>query len=169
MKLKTKEDVLAYIAARVEVNADTGCHEWQGPKTKDGYGQFGSDHAKWISGSKLVHRAVVALTTDFKFTSRDQQVMHGCHNRACCNPGHLSVGTAKENIRQAWERGSYANWLANQTGEKNHNAKLKEADVRVIRQRVAAGATQASLAREFGVSPRTISVTVARQSWQHVD
>ncbi len=55
-----------------------------------------------------------------------------------------------------------------QIGERAANAKLNEADVREIRRRCEAGATHASLAREFGVTGTTISYIVKRKSWTHI-
>ena len=61
-----------------------------------------------------------------------------------------------------------AEWKPNY-GETHWGAKLNEEAVRRIRKLHAAGlATQAELAREYGVSVLTIRKVVRRISWRHV-
>jgi hypothetical protein len=164
----TTEKAIAAIQKRI-IDTETGCHEWQGPRTKDGYGQLGDYWIIQQFNIKLVHRLMVHLTTGHVFTSRSEQVMHACHNRSCCNPDHLSIGTAKENYRQAWERGSHDNTNIGAAGEANYSAKLTEAQVREIRTRRAAGERATELAVEFGVSESTVSDIHLRRRWKHMD
>lgn len=56
-----------------------------------------------------------------------------------------------------------------QRGEAHHNAKLTDAHVVDIRERVAAGETQVSMAREFGVSTHTIRNIIRRVAWKHIE
>jgi hypothetical protein len=53
-------------------------------------------------------------------------------------------------------------------GEQRYNAKLNEAIVRAIRQRVAQGARLQHLAAEYGVSPRLIGLVARGEAWRHV-
>lgn len=53
-------------------------------------------------------------------------------------------------------------------GERNHQAKLTEAVVREIRRRRAAGELGVALAREFGVTPTSISYICSLRTWAHV-
>lgn len=53
-------------------------------------------------------------------------------------------------------------------GERNHKAKLTEADVRAICQLYAAGATQLELAHRFGVTRGNVGFIVRRDIWRHV-
>jgi thymidine kinase len=54
-------------------------------------------------------------------------------------------------------------------GERNGKAVLTEGDVRVIRERYAAGGvSQRALAAEFGVNQSNISAIIRRRSWRHV-
>ena len=160
----TKDEAIALIQSRI-IETETGCHEWQGPRTKDGYGQFGEYWLVEQFGIKLVHRLMVHLATGHVFTSRAEQVMHGCHNRICCNPLHLSVGTAAENMRQASERGS---WSSTNCGEANSSAKITVDDVRAIRARRAAGEKPINIARDYPVNPQHISAICRRVTWRHV-
>ncbi len=53
-------------------------------------------------------------------------------------------------------------------GIENIRAKLNDADIREIRRLANDGRSQRSLARQFGVYPRTISSILRGISWRHV-
>lgn len=71
--------------------------------------------------------------------------MHSCDNPPCCNPAHLSVGTASQNIRDSVARGRWG---------KN---KLTDNDVAEIRQLLEAGWVQQQIARKFNISQPAVS------------
>lgn len=160
----SKEDAKAYIESKIEVNPETGCHEWRGPSTKDGYGQIGPQGIIDAFGIKGAHRLAVHLYHDFEFTSRSQQVMHLCHNRSCCNPDHLKVGTASENIneRETLRRMSMANMgiLRPQI--------MTEQRVRAVFAMRDAGVKIADIARTFDCAWPTIHNILTRKSWRWV-
>jgi len=79
-------------------------------------------------------------------------VRHTCDNPPCCNPAHLLTGTAKDNARDAVERGRYA------TGLRHPRGKLSDDDVHEIRRMCAAGHRQVDIARMFGVRASYISM-----------
>jgi len=53
-------------------------------------------------------------------------------------------------------------------GSATSKAKLTEADIPVIRQRLALGDAQAAIARGYGVDPKTIRCIKTGQTWGHV-
>lgn len=55
-----------------------------------------------------------------------------------------------------------------QYGEGHPMAKLAEADVLAIRAAHADGLSCYALARQYGVTPPTISNIVSRKSWRHI-
>lgn len=89
-------------------------------------------------------------------------IRHNCDNPPCVNPQHLIPGTHADNMRDRIARGQLP------LGEAHHNAKLSNAAVTDIRQRSNSGETGVALAREYGVSPMTISLIVRRKRWTHV-
>jgi len=91
-------------------------------------------------------------------------VCHKCDNRACVNPDHLFLGTARDNYRDMVTKRRKC-WCG-QAGAANHNAKLTNDNVEAIRRRYAAGReTQASLAKEFRISRSQVGNIVRRQKW----
>jgi len=75
-----------------------GCWEWQGSRTKAGYGQI-----KVFKKMMSSHRYSYQL---YKGAIKDGlEVMHMCNNKICINPCHLTLGTHKENIQQAIKDG----------------------------------------------------------------
>lgn len=76
-----------YIEDRVEVHPTTKCWIWKlsaNPAT--GYGQIGFK-------PYTAHRLAYALFIG----TPDGVVRHACHNRLCCNPAHLRLGSHQDN------------------------------------------------------------------------
>jgi len=80
---------------------ETGCIEWDGTRTRDGYGVL----PKPVCGTRLAHRAALAsrLGRPVQGVTR-----HTCDNPPCVNPLHLLEGTPADNVRDAVERGRIA-------------------------------------------------------------
>ncbi len=69
------------------------CWEWQGSKTKEGYGRFSFNNIMIIAHrfSYEIHKECIP---------RELEIDHLCRNRKCVNPNHLETVTHKENIRR---------------------------------------------------------------------
>lgn len=53
-------------------------------------------------------------------------------------------------------------------GQSHANAKLSDADVRKIKEKISHGQTNASIAIEFHVAPSTISAIANGKMWKHI-
>jgi hypothetical protein len=93
-------------------------------------------------------------------------VCHTCDVRNCCNPDHLFLGTAKDNMAdcKAKRRHTY--------GEKNRHAKLTEAQVQEIRATYRkdgphkqSPSNTKELAAKYGVSRLAINSIIAGRTW----
>ncbi len=81
---------------------------------------------------------------------------HSCDNRGCINPDHLWEGTLSENTLDAVTKGRLA------------SCKLSVEQVVEIKQRLARGDAPKHIARDFGMSHRTIISIREGSSWAHV-
>lgn len=140
------------------VKIDSGCWEWQGAKTKFGYGQMVVDGKVEII-PRFTYRMFVGPIPEGMY------VCHKCDNPSCWNPDHLYLGTAQDNARDRVERGRNAP----KSGTFNGRSILVDTDVVEIRSRYKKGGISMSeLARQHGVSFGTISRVVKKQGWCHV-
>lgn len=131
-----------------------GCWEWSGARTRAGYGLTGH------GGRKLyVHRVMFELAYGFA-PPKGMEVCHHCDNPPCARPNHLFLGTHAENMQDRVPKGR------TNFGERNPLAKLTWVDVRDIRSAVAAGATQASMCRKYGVSAGVVCDIIAGKRWK---
>lgn len=92
------------ILEKIDTSGD--CHEWQGGKTKGGYGIV-----TVAERNILVHRLVHAIHGG---DPTCQVVMHTCDNPGCCNPAHLVGGSYQDNMRDMHEKGR---WNKGRAGE----------------------------------------------------
>lgn len=90
-----REKQLPYIAT-----PETGCWLWEGSWTSDGYGRIGSGKR---GGMLLAHR--LSYQTHVGPIPAGMQVCHQCDTPPCINPGHLFLGTAKDNSDDKWRKG----------------------------------------------------------------
>lgn len=78
---------------------------------------------------------------------------------------------AASNLRYDTQSGNSADKFRHGTmplGENHHNAVLTEAQVWIIRSRIAAGETIRGVARAYGVSAATISDIKLGKTWSHL-
>ena len=119
------------------------CWEWGLSIGGPGYGVC------WVDGKcHNAHKLAYALSHGP--VPKGQVVRHSCHNRKCCNPSHLSVGTRKDNAQDAVKAGRQSK------GETHGSARLTDAQIEQIR-RMASYRTQQAIAKHFGVNQCQIS------------
>lgn len=87
---------LARFTRRYRPNIGTGCWEWQGPFTPNGYGKhrIGPGHPERVA-HRIAYEHYVGPIPD------GLQLDHTCRVRRCVNPSHLEPVTGSENtLRQ---------------------------------------------------------------------
>lgn len=138
------------------------CWEWKRSKHPQGYGQWRPYGVK----TKLyrTHRMV------WEFANGPipdgMHICHTCDNPPCCNPAHLFLGTAKDNMQDKAAKGRAPG--RDMHGLNNPRAKLTEKDVIAIREAAALGARHLDIANQYGVAKSHITGIVNRRHWSHV-
>jgi hypothetical protein len=128
---------------------------------KDGYAMVDLSRG----GAKrclLVHRLVAGAF--LPNPEQKAEVNHRDGNKTNNRLGNLEWATRPENMRHAFAAGLYSRGK----GSDALNAKLTEGDIPTIRARLAAGHSQRSVARDYGVSKHTIYSIQKGLTWLHV-
>lgn len=129
------------------------CWEWRGTILGGRYGQLYYGTQKY-----LAHRVSWHIHNNTEYNP-NVFVCHKCDNTKCVNPGHLFLGTAKDNYEDSRRKGR------NLCGIKHPRAKLNEDQVREIRKSTKHFRI---LAEEYGVSDGTIQHILDGSVWKHV-
>ena len=85
---------MEFIHNNVIIDPVTQCWNWNKSITSAGYGQFTRNKKYWTT-----HTFV--YTQIYGEISKGNIVRHICHNRKCCNPNHLIIGTHKDNYNDS--------------------------------------------------------------------
>lgn len=75
------------------------CWLWTGAKLRDTYGQF------YISKGTNAYAHIFSWKLHNGEIPGNLYVCHKCDIKACCNPAHLFLGTAKDNAQDALRKG----------------------------------------------------------------
>jgi hypothetical protein len=142
------------IARRYVVDPDTGCWNWTGTVNGQGRGRITYEGRPQYA-YRVTYRVLVGPIPDGLL------ICHHCDNPLCVNPEHLYAGTARDNMRDAMERGRWVPFPRN-TGEDNWNSRPLTVAEQAVAAYLAGEGTQAELAARFGVTQSTIGRWVRR-------
>lgn len=143
------------IEDRCVIDESTGCWLWSGAKSGAGYGKI----ARVIDGKKKylkAHRVMASLVIG---DVTDKFVCHTCDVPSCCNPEHLFIGTAQDNVTDMISKGRMYN---RNKGHDSVNAKLTPEQIHIIR---STNIPQYILAAEFGVGQTTVGRVRRRETY----
>lgn len=133
----------------------TGCVEWTGYVSAQGYGQLMRNGAK-LSAHRLAYEQA------FGPIPEGRVIRHSCDNPPCVNPDHLSLGDRGDNARDAVARRRHKAGIA------HHAAKMTDEKVRELRRMRDAGMTYQGLADHFGLSFSQARAIARREAWKRV-
>lgn len=135
------------------VKKTNDCWAWYGKLFRNGYGCF------CVLGRYLLaHRVSWQLHKGLP----SGVVCHKCDNRPCIRPDHLFDGSQVDNMQDMIlkGRGNFA------FGERAGNSKLTTKQVKEIRHRHDEGELQKTIALDYPVSQKQISVIVNDVQWR---
>ncbi|GGM15822.1 hypothetical protein [Nakamurella endophytica] len=94
---------VARLRRRVVVTAT--CQVWMGAVGSDGYGRFAVPNGTPVGRTVTPHQVAAQLASGP--VQLGSTVLHDCDQRLCVStrPGHVRVGSQRENMRQAVQRG----------------------------------------------------------------
>ena len=115
------------------------------------------------NGRQLMGMHILVMLTHKGPPPPGKQVNHLDGNKQNNHLWNLDYVTPSENMRHAIATG-----LRGGKTPAPKRTKLTDRKVRAIRRRCAAGQSQQSVARDFGVSVSTVGAVVRRERWQHV-
>jgi hypothetical protein len=142
MKYKTNHE---RFYSRVKKNG-SDCWSWTGAKNRMGYG------CVYFDGSVgYAHR--LSYQVNIGAIPEGMHVCHKCDNPGCVNPGHLFIGTAKDNQRDASRKGRK---VGNPAGRPVGGSKLTFEQAIQIRAELEAGFSKKLIAKRYKVSTGTI-------------
>lgn len=145
--------------SKVSIASRGSCLEWTGARSASGYGIF------MINRKRVqTHRAA------WMFTNGDipkgKMVCHNCDNRLCCNPGHLFIGSAKDNTLDMIAKGRHKPFCTR--GESHHKSKLREGEVLQIRMLHASGVSISMICERFSISRQHANGIIKKRIWRHL-
>ena len=114
-----------------------------------------------------VHTIVAELFVPKPESDEKLEVNHKDCDRMNCHYTNLEWVTHLENVRYSIKCGNH--YKPNYKGSNNPKAKLKEDDVRLIRNELCKKYTNIELAEKFGVNVTTISNIINMKTWAHLD
>jgi len=137
-----------------KVDKSSFCWLWTANKSKAGYG-------KVKTGGKTVSAHRMSWLLSNGPIPKNRWVLHHCDVRACVNPNHLYLGTAKQNTKDSCDRGHMYR------GEKHHNAKLTSFEALQIRS-IPSWVSPKVIGKVFNISKTQAYDIRLGKSWKHL-
>lgn len=150
---------------------DEKCWNWEGCKSKQGYGQFS------IKQSYPAHRLSFFINNNVD--PLQMLVCHTCDNTSCVNPKHLFLGTNQDNVDDKMKKGRLlvpGGWSKGKENNKikgagNGSAKLTEDQVIQIKKEYKKGSWKFSsvkLGKKYNVESTAILNIVNGKTWTNI-
>lgn len=140
-----------------------GCWLWTASVIKSvGYGRFGLSGHK--HGTEYAHRAAWRIFVGD--IPEGLYVCHKCDVRACVNPKHLFLGTARDNMHDALKKGRIKIPRASYASDESHQvAKLTNKQVLLMR---SSDKSNDYWAKKFSVSRECIWAARTKRTFRDI-
>lgn len=134
------------------VQKSEGCWIWTGGSSSAGYGRFAIHAHQMVGAHRFSYALVHGPIPDGLF------ICHTCDNPPCVRPDHLFAGTPQENSTDCVQK-------QRRPDQRGKGTKLTRERADEIKRRVSEGASQANVAREYGISPSHVSRIMSGHLW----
>jgi len=124
------------------------CWEWTGSKNRCGYGVLRLNRK-----TVLAHRLMYEIY--YGEIPEGMMVLHECDNPSCVNPDHLKLGTQKDNMKDAYNKG-------------RGQSKLTCEDVIAIRILCQCGYPRRLIAKMYHITSNHITRITTRKQWREI-
>ncbi len=158
-KSQLAREVVDRFEARIEFDPNGGCWLWSGAPVSGGYGRLRVDGIQ-VRAHRLSWEWFKGPIPEGLL------VCHKCDVPSCVNPDHLWLGTNDDNLKDMAAKGRGRSGAVG--GEKHGSAKLTNAKVMDIVERLGRGENCCSIARDFGVTHPTIRDIKVGKTWSSV-
>ncbi len=136
---------------------ESGCLNW--PQTERRAGQYGMFRAE----SGAIHDAHrFAYFYYHGEMPAGMFILHACDNRSCVSREHLRIGTRRENIAEASERGR----LVQRQAHEHQCAVYSEEQMLEVVERIKRGETQGEISAATGVPTTTVKQVRRGKCWR---
>ena len=161
--MRTAEESRAHALLWSHTDKSTDCWIWQRGRNTGGYGTLFWGDKRWYA-----HRLAYTLANGP--IPKGLHVCHKCDNPPCINPGHLFVGTARDNALDMVRKGRHRYILptVRPRGGQGSRTSVNESQVIEMREKRAAGALLKDLAREYGMTNQGVRAICRGVNWAHV-
>lgn len=119
---------------------------WGGSFFNKGYGRVRGDFGVYIGAHRMVYEEC------FGPIAEGLCVLHRCDNPPCVNPEHLFLGTKADNNADRSAKGR----TFRAHGENHPSSKIKDADIKDMREMRAAGMLLREIGQKFGITPQRV-------------
>lgn len=131
------------------------CWNWIAAKYGSGYGVFDKTGAHRFSYSYFISKIPKGMV-----------IMHKCDNKLCVNPGHLSIGTQKDNLHDMYRKGRNRKKETYKSGGQHFNAKLTNDEADEMRILYSTGNfSWLDLAKIYNISKRCAGSIVRNETY----
>lgn len=145
--------------SRVSRMGPDECWEWQGGLNHDGYGVF-TEAGKEVKAHRRAYELANGELPPYDPATVSSVRHFKCHNKKCCNPAHLKLGTHKENMQDSQDASLH------QAGERHGRSVLTAERVEGIRFLKDCGVSNRLTAKIFKLrSPGHVSDIYHRRKW----
>lgn len=141
------------------INPETSCWEWKGHIPKTGYPRI-------VYKGKATTASRVCWMLCNGRIRKGLYVLHKCDNPKCINPGHLFLGTQKQNVRDMIEKGRAG--YEKRIGMNHSQVQLTDDQVISIRHKAKSGIDFKTLAVEYNTTSSNIYNIVTGKTWKHL-